>query len=479
MRSTISLIILGLCIGSTIHADEPWSTYRGNSQRTGNTDNKPGPFQPNVLWFVKSKDQFLSSPVPAGNRLLVSGLGALNTAYFACLDTDPKAAKRVVWTPELTQATVSSPGLYGSNKLIFGDGMHQNNGANLYCLNLETGKRVWQLPVPGPLVHIEGSPVISGNKIYVGAGSAGVLAVDADKLILEGKEMDQPAIKKVLDQKWDELKAKYEKDKKDDPKSPFLREPSVDQLPMVQPKLLWQQGHQGKGKEKMHVDSPLAVVGDKVLVGSAYLDIEKEGDRALFCLEAGSGKIQWKTPLKLNPWGGPTVTGKMVIVTGSDINYDIKSISKKNKGVVAAYSLADGKEIWSKDVDKAAVISCAAVADGVAVVSATDGKIRAFEIDNMGARRWNQPYDTKAQCFAPVAIAGDVVYAGDLKGIVHAINLKTGEGLWTLDLAKVVGNPGMIYAGPVVQDGRLYVVTNNMEGANAFQDGAVVCIGAK
>ena len=119
------------------------------------------------------------------------------------------------------------------------------------------------------------------------------------------------------------------------------------------------------------------------------------------------------------------------------------------------------------------------MADGVAVVGATDGKIRAFEIDNMGGPRWNQPYDTGAPCFAPVAIVGDVVYAGDLKGVVHAISLKTGEGLWTLDLAKVVGNPGMIYAGPIVQDGRLYVVTNNLDGPNAFQDGAVVCIGAK
>ena len=63
---------------------------------------------------------------------------------------------------------------------------------------------------------------------------------------------------------------------------PFLREPTLDQLPIVQPKLLWQQGHEGTAKEKMHVDSPLAVVDDKVLVGLGLLDIEKEGDRALF-----------------------------------------------------------------------------------------------------------------------------------------------------------------------------------------------------
>ena len=157
MRSFIVLCLLT----SAAAAQEPWTTYRGNARRTGNTDNKPGPAKPNVLWFMKSKDQFLTSPVPVGNRLLVSGLGALNTAYFACLDTDPKPAKRVLWNPDLTQPTVSSPGIM-AGKLIFGDGMHQNNGANLHCLSVDTGKRVWQFPVPGQLVHIEGSPVISG-----------------------------------------------------------------------------------------------------------------------------------------------------------------------------------------------------------------------------------------------------------------------------------------------------------------------------
>src|SRR5262249_52654540 len=156
------------------------------------------------------------------------------------------------------------------------------------------------------------------------------------------------------------------------------------------------------------VDTPVAVVGDQVLVGSAFLDMEKEGDRALYSMDAGSGKVLWRAPLKLNPWGGPTVVGNMVIITGSDISFDLKSIGKTNKGIVAAYNLADGKEIWSKDIDKAAVTSCAAVADGLAVVTATDGKIRAFEIDNKGARRWNQPYDAKAPFFAPVAIVGDV-----------------------------------------------------------------------
>ena len=94
--------------------------------------------------------------------------------------------------------------------------------------------------------------------------------------------------------------------------------------------------------------------------------------------------------------------------------------------------------------------------------------MRAFDIAT-GDRQWI--YDAKTPFFAPVAIAKDVVYAGDLKGVIHAIDLKSGAGSWKLDLgaAKEVQAPGMIYGGPVVQGGRLYAATCNLQGAECRQ----------
>src|SRR5262249_31676344 len=131
----------------------------------------------------------------------------------------------------------------------------------------------------------------------------------------DGKEMDLAAIQKVLDQKWKELLAKYEEEKRKDPD--FAVPPSEDQLPKPAPRRVWQQG-----QEKWHVDAPIAVAGDRVLVGSAFLDKEQVGDRALHCLDAKNGAVRWRTPLKLNPWGGPTVAGELVLVSGSTIGYD-------------------------------------------------------------------------------------------------------------------------------------------------------------
>ncbi|HZT81326.1 MAG TPA: PQQ-binding-like beta-propeller repeat protein, partial [Gemmataceae bacterium] len=347
--------------------------------------------------------------------------------------------------------------------------MHQTDGAILHCLLQEKGLPLWQYPVPGKLVHLEGSPTVAGGKVYVGGGAAGVLCVDMTRVTLGGKEMGLDAVQKLLEAEWKKLLAKYEADRKKDPD--FAVPPSEDQLPRPSPVKVWQQG-----QDKWHVDAPVAVAGDNVLAASAFLDEEKVGERAVFCLGARDGKVRWRKPMTVNPWGGPAVEGNTVVVGGSSVRYDPKTL-KGAKGEVAAFNLADGKELWRKDVP-GGVVSSAALANGLAIATATDGKVRAFDLKD-GERRW--VYDAKAPFFAAPAVAGGVVYVGDLRGVVHALGLADGKAKWRLDLGAdpAVKAPGMIYGGPVVQGGRLYVATCNLEGPHAQQPTAVVCIGEK
>jgi outer membrane protein assembly factor BamB len=470
----IALVFAAAAVGAE---GDGWMAYRGNLQRTACTDNLPGPAAPKVLWRWESKEHFIAAPVPHGDRLFVSGLGAFNVPIFYSLDTNPTAAKRVAWmktSPAVKLPTVSSPAVVGG-KLIFGDGMHQTDGATLHCLRMDNGQGIWQLDVPEnkqdenaiKLVHLEGSPTVANGKVYLGGGNAGVLCVDPNRVTLDGKEMAIDAIQKIREEKWKELQAKYEQEKK---KDEFAVPPSEDQLPKAAPVRLWVQG-----KDKWHVDAPVAVAGDRVLAASAFLDKEQVGDRAVFALDAATGAIVWRMPLPYNPWGGPSLSGQTVVVSGSTIGYDPKSL-KGAKGCVKALNLADGKEKWHKDLPGGAV-SCAALTKDLAVVTATDGKVRAFDLDS-GEKRW--VYDAKAPLFAPVALSGGVAYAGDLKGVLHAIDLGSGTAKWTLDLgADPVKAPGMIYAGPVVAGGRLYVATCNLEGAFARRPTVVVCIGDK
>jgi outer membrane protein assembly factor BamB len=474
MKPTLLLLVSVpsvISVASSSLLAEPWATYRGDLRRTGCTDGKAGPRTPKVLWTFKptGKEHFFAAPVPCGGRLLVSAIGFANTPTLYALDLEPKADRRVAWRKSLPLPrlpTVSSPAV-AAGKMVFGDGMHQTNGATLYCLRLD-GLPLWQREVPGKLVHLEGSPTIAGGRVYLGGGAAGVLCLDLERVTLDGKEMSTAAAAKGIEAKRAVLQKKYEQRlaKKD----PDALPPTDDDLPRPAPRLLWQQG-----KGKWHVDAPVAVAGERVLAASAYLDEEKQGRRALLCLDAKSGKELWSAPLPLNPWGGPSLAGGLVVVSGSTVGYAPGALAGA-KGVLAAFDLG-GKPRWRKDLPGGAV-SCAALTKDLAVVTATDGRVRAYDLKS-GGLRWF--YNAGAPLFAPVALAGEVVYAGDLKGVVHALNVKTGGLRWKLDLGSdpAVAAPGTIYAGPVVAGGRVYVATCNLAGPHAGKPTAVVCIGEK
>ena len=470
-RCLLSSLCLCASVVNSSSGQEAWSTYRGNSQRTGCTDGKAGPAKPEVLWVHKSADHYVASPVPVGERLYVSGLSGFNVPGVYMMETRADAKQRIAWNktaPVLKLPTVSSPAVLG-NRLVFGDGMHQTDGALLHCVNAENGRSLWSLTVPGTLVHLEGSPTIAGGKVYLGGGAAGVLCVDIDRVTLDGKELTLPAIQKILEKKWAELVAKYEEEKK---KDEFAVPPSEDMLPRPSPRRIW-----AEGEKKWHVDAPVAVAGGRVLAASAFLDKEKLGDRALFSLDATTGKIQWRTPLPLNPWGGPAVKDNTIVIGGSTIGYEITAL-KGAKGDVAGYELETGKQKWRKTVATGGILGAVAIAGDKVIASASDGKVRAFDLAT-GERAWI--WEGKTPIFAPPAVASDTVYAADLKGVVHAIGLVDGQSKWDLDLGDhpKVKAPGMVYGGPIVHGGRIYVATCNLAGEKVNQPTAVVCIGEK
>jgi outer membrane protein assembly factor BamB len=468
-----TLLILIVLAAPAVADDDPWATYRGNARRTGNTDNLPGPAKPEVLWSLKSSMNYFSSPVPNGGELILPGLRAGfndgNLLSYPTILKDP-CAVGPTWTKGgllLRLPTVSSPALF-DGKIVLGAGMHDSPGGALFCFPADGGRLLWVLQLDGPLMHMEAAPSVVNGRVYTGGGSAGVLCLDLNTITLDGKEMSVKDVPAMQERQWQKLQAKYDEDKKKDPD--FAIPPNEDKLLKPAPKTIWAQG-----QKRWHVDAQILVAGEKVIVASAYLDKEKEGDRAAFALDAATGKELWRAPLNQNPWGGPTLAGDTVIVTSSSIAYTTNGLDKA-KGEVVALDLATGKEKWRKNIP-GGVLGCAAATKDAAVFTATDGKVRAFDLKD-GSRK--MIYDAKAPFFAPPAVVGDTAYVADLNGIVHAIDLKTGAATWTLDLGKdPVKLPGANYGGVTVHGGKLYLATCNLEGPFAKQPTAVVCIGSK
>jgi outer membrane protein assembly factor BamB len=450
---------------------QEWSTYRGNPARTGNVDGKAGPTEPKVLWATPAKEHFVAALVPVGEKgLYVAGIGALNRPSISVV---PLAdGKKPIWSrsvPYLRLLSVSSPAVT-SQVIAFGDGMHQDSGGVLHCLTADTGRPLWQLSLEGNLNHLEGAPTILDGKVYMGGGAAGVVCVELNRILFEGKEISAKEMAQKQEERWKELLAAYEQKKKVDPD--LAVPPTEDDLHKPAPKLLWQ-----KGKDRWHVDAPVNVVEGKVLVCTSYLEKEKVGERAICCLDAKTGETLWTTPLALNPWGGAAVLGETVVVTGSSVGYYFKDI-RGAKGLVTALSLKTGKTLWSKPIPSGGIVGTAALSGDLAITTATDGKIRAFDLKT-GERRWLA--DVQGPVFAPPAIAGKWVYVGDLQGKVHALDLQTGVPKWQLDLGTTEGvrAPGMIYGGVTVHEGTLYLGTVNLEGPHVEKPTVLVRIGQK
>jgi outer membrane protein assembly factor BamB len=452
------------------HGQAAWSTHRGNPQRTG-ADDLPGPKKPRVLWVHKSPDHAIAPLVPGANAVFASTLGGFNAPSFQAFSQEPAGDKQLRWgkaAPLLRQPIAGAPAVvHGHTEmLVFGDGFHTAEGASLYCLRAADGFPLWQLPVAGKLVHFEGTPTFSAGRLYLGGGSAGVLCLEPGRVSFEGKEQDLPQAQAALEQRWQDLLAKYEVEKKKDPQ--FALPPDEAQLPRPAPKRVWQQG-----QDRWHIDAPVAVAEEWVLAASAFLDDEKLGERALFCLKAGDGTVRWKTPLQYNPWAGPTV-GPYVVVGCSSICIDPKTAAGA-KGEVVAVEFDTGTVKWRKELP-GGVLSAVAVKGGLAVFTATDGKVRAWDACT-GRERW--AYDAQAPFLAGPAVTDKTVYAADLKGVVHALNLADGKKEWTLDLAAdpATRTTGMVYGSPMVHHGRLYLATGNLGNTRGPTANVVVCIG--
>jgi len=458
-----------LVVLSFLLAGQPaeWSTHRGSAARTGSLDGQSGPAKPKVLWTHASREHYVAGLVTSGDRLYAAALGAFNSGAFHSIDLADGAAKRIAWTkasPLLRVPAVCSAAV-SEGKVVLGEGMHQTDGGGLLCFRASDGRTLWRLSIAGELVHLEGSPTIAGGRVYTGGGSAGVVCVDLGRVTLEGKELALAEAEAAQDKIWKGLVAKYEEEKKKDPD--FAIPPNEMTLTQPAPKMWWQQG-----KGAWHVDGPTTVVDGKVLAGSAYLDKEKKGERALFCMDAADGKILWKAALMFNPWGGASVAGGRAIVSTSSIRYDPQAVSGA-RGEIVSLKLADGSVEWKREVD-AGVLGSVAISGDLAIFTDTGGRIQALDVKT-GQPRWS--FRAEAPFFAGPAVSKDAVYGVSLPGVAYAVGLADGKALWRLDVAQAAGAPGMVYGSPALHQGRLYVGTGNIEGEMAGKPTFLACIG--
>ncbi len=265
-------------------------------------------------------------------------------------------------------------------KVYCGEGMHTDTGCRLFCANASDGNAAWEKPFKTG-GHTEGQPAVANGRVYFPAGDDGLICADAN----------------TGAQKW-----KYT----------------------------------GKGKDDVHIDAPPALSGDgkTVFAGSGLFNY------VAVAVDADTGTEKWRTDLKLRAFGAPLASGAKVFYgvgtgnMGADVwHYDEEGADrdKEPAGAVCCLDAATGKEEWRYPLPKSVHTGLAADAFSV-YAGCRDGNVYAIDRKS-GKLRWRAGIGSAVMSAPAVASSGGfpvAVYAVSREGRACCLHPQTGAKLW-------------------------------------------------
>ncbi|QDU90283.1 outer membrane biogenesis protein BamB [Pirellulimonas nuda] len=361
---------------------------------------------------VESEDteaMILSSPAVHGDRIYgASCLLDPPDTYGAvfCLDA---ATGKQLWSvdkagDEEFKGFFSSPAISADGRsLVIGQGLHPDSECTLICIDTQSGRVRWTLPTP---LHLESSPVIDGDTVYIGAGAIEDPATH--------KALSHPGF--VLAASLDDGRELWRHDVADPESSPAVRDGV----------LYIGSGFNGNAIVALKTD-PAAAAGERQL---------------------------WRTPTPYPITGAITLLGDLVIAGGG--NGDFVYRDPKPAGVVMALDAATGKVAWQADLPDA-VLGAVAAGDRL-VCGVANGEVVALDPKD-GSRQWASRISGVAPVLAAPAVTDSQVFAVSQDGYLARFDLASGTQLEKLYInsEENPGAQGLSISSPLVAHGRLFV----------------------
>jgi outer membrane protein assembly factor BamB len=245
-------------------------------------------------------------------------------------------------------------------------------------VNASDGGAAWKEPFKTDS-HTEGAPAVAGGKVYFPAGEDGLYCADANT----GAKV------------W--------------------------QFP----------GGKDKG---IHIDAAPVVANGRVFVGSGLYTY------VAVALDASTGEQKWRTDLKLRAFGAPLASaGKVFYGVGTGnmgadtFKYDEEGEDrdKEPAGAVCCLDAATGKEEWRYPLPLSVHTGLAADAFSV-YAGCRDGNVYALD-RKTGKLRWRVGIGSAVMSAPAVATSGGfpvAVYAVSREGRVYCLNPQTGDAVW-------------------------------------------------
>lgn len=167
---------------ATTRSTEDWRMHRGNATRTARQGETLSPSGGGIEWSSARSYDFHASPAVVGDRVYCIGVRG-NSGRIFCWRTD---SGELLWNAAPTgfRPTYSSPVISG-DFLYCGEGLHDTTDARVLCIDLRPGhegETVWSFRTRG---HVECTPWLADDRLFVAAGDDGVYALSLDPHVPE------------------------------------------------------------------------------------------------------------------------------------------------------------------------------------------------------------------------------------------------------------------------------------------------------
>ncbi len=419
----------------TSHDSNQPFMFRAGPQRLGSLGSAPAIglqrlWQHYPRWIdesgVESEDteaMILSSPAVHGERIYgASCLLDPPDTYGAIFCLDINGGKQI-WSVDQVDGSdfkgfFSSPAISADGRwLVIGQGLHPDTNCNLICIETATGSVRWTLATP---LHLESSPVIDGDAVYIGAGA-----------------IEDPTTHKPLSHPGYVLAASLEDGSE-----------------------LWR--HDVADPES----SP--VVRDGVLfIGSGF------NGNAIVALNTdpsiiSSSRELWRSPTPYPITGAITLMDNLVIAGGG--NGDFVYRDPNPAGVIMALDAKTGRTVWQAEMPDAVL---GAVAAGQHLVcGVANGEVMALAPHD-GKPLWASRISGLAPVLAAPAVTDSEVFAVSQDGYLARFDLETGKELEKIYINSEdkPGAQGLSISSPLIVNGRL-IVGSETGGLRAYTAGA-------
>jgi outer membrane protein assembly factor BamB len=343
---------------------------------------------------------------------------------ICCLDADTGG---LIWAYEKGyRSTFSSPVVSGKY-LVVGEGLHETKNARVYCLDVKaseekhTGVKLWEFSTKS---HVESSPCIFNDKVVIGAGDDGVYCFN-----LEPDKNGQ------AHQNW-RLDAK--------------------EFPDVETSAVY-------------------------LDGKLYFGLGRYGGQAVVCVDANTGKQEWRVATPTPVVGSPAIAnGRLYVGMGiGDFVSSVEAVAalipekmrirnKTEEQIKQVLSTVRKEgEVWCLDISPklpadanrvvwkfsaGQVFLATPAVDGNAIYAASrDGKL--YCITDKGELDWS--FDFHEPLLASPAVGKDFVYVATKTGRICGLDKAKKKLVWDLPLH--LPPDTFCSSSPAIGRGHLYI----------------------